>query len=491
MVTQTEAFGSKNFTYEQSVQIVISSIMRLVLFSIVLLLGSAVVVQGFEDQNLEDDDFAEFEQFDAEDDAPVDDFSEEREPPSQRAKSIPDDQFEANVETEDEIIVEDEDNEFEHFQDPEEFEGFQDSVPRSSEQPKITISKVPIMIRPRWDAYWLEGILCCLLATYALAYVVGRAKNTSIATNFLKLHKPLLDENFTLVGESGLDVVVVSDERGWRREAEHCFTMWCSGRVCCEGMLLTLKLIKRQDLVHVLLGVVRPTPDTLLVRVELGKDDSDPFVLCVAQKKIATRLSKEMQDLSVFCPERRPGDKHSLPAALSVMSECAEATAAILDARVTAALTQYHNHVQYIHISDKYSGPKQMEETAVTKPPETEKVMLVSLALGPDGGGDEVRPLLLLVFHLLEKIKRLRLSKEALLKCEKRRQKVAELWLRGAHAARQEQAAQRREEKRKQEKERILAEDDPEKQRRWELKEQKRQQKRKTPKMKQLKVKAL
>ena len=49
-----------------------------------------------------------------------------------------------------------------------------------------------------------------------------------------------------------------------------------------------------------LLGVVRPTPDTLLIRVELGKDDCDPFVLCVAQKKIATRLAKEMQDLVSF-----------------------------------------------------------------------------------------------------------------------------------------------------------------------------------------------
>ncbi|KAG6465704.1 coiled-coil domain-containing protein 47 isoform X2 [Manduca sexta] len=465
--------------------------MRLLLISLALLVCSTHVVRAFEDTTLEDDDFAEFEQFDAEDDVPINDFSEEdKETVAQKPKA-PVKEFEATVEIEDEILVEDEDNEFEHFQDPEEFEGFQETTPRTSEQPKITISKVPIMVRPRWDAYWLEGLLCCLLAAYALAYAVGRAKNTSIATNFLKLHKPLLEDNFTLVGETGADVVSAGDERGWRREAEHCFTMWCSGRVCCEGMLLTLKLIKRQDLVHVVLGAVRPSPDTLLLRAELGKDDSDPFVLCVAQKKIATRLSREMQDLSVFCPERRPGDKHGLPTSLSVMSETAEATAAILDARVTAALALYHQHIQYIHISDKYSGPKQMEETTVTKPPDTEKVMLVSIALGPDGGGDEVRPLLQLVFHLLDKIKRTRLSKEALAKCEKRRQKVAEAWLRGAHAARQEQAAARREEKRKQEKERILAEDDPEKQRRWELKEQKRQQKRKTPKMKQLKVKAL
>ncbi|XP_053610554.1 PAT complex subunit CCDC47 isoform X2 [Plodia interpunctella] len=463
--------------------------MRFTLFSIALLLCGALVTQAYEDSNLEDDDFAEFEQFEADDEATVNDFSEEaKEVPIQKSKEPFD-----TADAADEILAEEEeDNEFEHFQDPEEFEGLPESTtPRSSEQPKITISKVPITVRPRWDAYWLEGTLCCLLAAYALAYAVGRAKNTSIATNFLKLHKPLLDDNFTLVGETGLDVVAATDERGWRREAEHCFTMWCSGRVCCEGMLLTLKLIKRQDLVHVLLGLVRPTPDTLHIRVELGKDDSDPFVLCVAQKKIATKLAKEMQDLSVFCPERRAGDKHGLPASLAVLSESAEAAAALLDARVTAALTLYHAHVQYIHISDRYCGPKQMEEQAVTKPPVTERVMLVSLALGPDGGGQELRPLLLLLLHLLEKIKRLRLSKEALAKCEKRRWKVAEAWMRGAHAARAEQAALRREEKRKQEKEKILAEDDPEKQRRWELKEQKREKKRKTPKMKQLKVKAM
>lgn len=40
------------------------------------------------------------------------------------------------------IEFQDEDNEFEHFQDPEEFEGLPDSAPHTSEQPKITISKV-------------------------------------------------------------------------------------------------------------------------------------------------------------------------------------------------------------------------------------------------------------------------------------------------------------------------------------------------------------
>lgn len=28
------------------------------------------------------------------------------------------------------------------------------------------------------------------------------------------------------------------------KESENVFTLWCSGRVCCEGMLVELKLIK-------------------------------------------------------------------------------------------------------------------------------------------------------------------------------------------------------------------------------------------------------
>lgn len=45
------------------------------------------------------------------------------------------------------------------------------------------------------------------------------------------------------------------------------------------------------------IGLVRPAVDTLIIRVELGKDDMDAFVTCVAQKKTAIKLQKEMADL--------------------------------------------------------------------------------------------------------------------------------------------------------------------------------------------------
>lgn len=76
-------------------------------------------------------------------------------------------------------------------------------------------------------------------------------------------------------------------------------------------------------------------------------------------------------------------------------------------------------------------------------------------------------------------------------KADKNRQKVEEAFLKSTHQARAEAAAARREEKRRVEKEKVMAEDDPERQRRWEIKEEKRQAKKRGPKMKQLKVKAL
>lgn len=104
---------------------------------------------------------------------------------------------------------------------------------------------------------------------------------------------------------------------------------------------------------------------------------------------------------------------------------------------------------------------------------------------------ERMKPMLLVIFYLLDRLKRFRLSRESKLKSEKNRQKLEKLFLQSTHLQRQELAQIKREERRRQEKEKILAETDPDKQRKWEEKEYKREMKRKTPKMKQLKVKTM
>lgn len=126
-------------------------------------------------------------------------------------------------------------------------------------------------------------------------------------------------------------------------------------------MLVELRMIKRQDLIAIMAQLVRPQNDQAHLRIELTKEESDNFILAVATKKTALHLVKDMADISVYCPEKRAGEKFGLPTGFYVMSEIAEATSAILDTRVLQAFTKYNQYIDYIHISDQYSGSKATE----------------------------------------------------------------------------------------------------------------------------------
>jgi hypothetical protein len=54
------------------------------------------------------------------------------------------------------------------------------------------------------------------------------------------------------------------------KESENVYALWCSGRTCVEGMLVQLKLLKRQDLVNVLLHLFKPASDQI---VSASKDE--------------------------------------------------------------------------------------------------------------------------------------------------------------------------------------------------------------------------
>lgn len=148
---------------------------------------------------------------------------------------------------------------------------------------------------------------------------------------------------------------------GLIKESESQFSIYCSGRVGCEFLLVELRLIKRQDLVALISQLVRPINDQVHFRFEISKDETDNYVLAIATKKTASSLVRDMSDLSVYCPEKRPGEKFGLPPGFLVMSEIGEALSAILDTKVIQVFNKYAPFIDYIHISDQYSKPKQQE----------------------------------------------------------------------------------------------------------------------------------
>ena len=199
---------------------------------------------------------------------------------------------------------------------------------------------------------------------------------------------PQIVANSPFLKHSILDLDEI--ETHLQKESENIFTLWCSGRTCCEGMLVELRLLKRQDLVAVIANAIKTggQKDQVRIQVNMNAEDMDSFVFCLANKKTAIKLAKEMADITTYCPERRSAtpDKHGLPASVasnySIMSEIPEVTMAMLDSKLSAVLTKYPDAIDSIHFSDVYTGLKPTDnDQQPTEQPTGKKVLIFTFNL--------------------------------------------------------------------------------------------------------------
>jgi len=381
--------------------------------------------------------------------------------------------------------------------DDQEFIGFTKSKNEDSHHekaPDLKINKIPYHLRTNWDSFYLEMLMLAGLSVYLLNFLHGKSKNNKLAQAWFQSHKELLEANFAVVGDDGQ---TKEEQTGiLMKESENIYNLWCSGRVCCEGMLVTLKFLKRQDLVSTIARKFKPASDQITVKIEFDENAMDSFVFCLATKKACTKLHKEMTDLSLFCTEKKNAEKFGLPKGMFLLSEIPEASIAIFDRQVITAINKYEHMIEYLHFSDQYSGARQQDDGSVPKPPETSRVLVFCFNV-PDRGHtfpndmEEMKPLMQMVFYIMEKVRKFKLSKEGKTKADKTRQKIEEGYLKLSHQSRVEAAQQRREDKRRAEKERMMNEEDPEKQKKWEDRENRRELKKKQGKVKMMKAKAM
>ncbi|XP_063079302.1 PAT complex subunit CCDC47 [Engraulis encrasicolus] len=455
----------------------------------------------------DDNDFAEFEDV-SEDQAAEAEEAAAPPPPQRSAPSSPADE----EEDDDEATVETEDGQDEFYDgdnqdqdlyskyDNEEFEGYEPKTNPSFKDHTLIVREVPPHLQNSWESYYMEILMVTGLLAYIMNYIIGKNKNSRLAHAWFSSHRELLESNFALVGDDGTSKEATSTGK-LNQENEHIYNLWCSGRVCCEGMLIQLKFLKRQDLLNVLARMMRPACDQVQIKVTLNDDDMDTFVFALGTKKAMARMQKDMQDLSEFCSDKpKSGAKYGLPEFLAILSEMGEVTDGLMDSKMVHYITNHADKIESIHFSDQFSGPKVMqEEGQPLKLPETKKTLLFTFNVPGMGNTspkdmDTLLPLMNMVIYTVDKVKKLRLNREGKQKADRNRARVEENFLKQTHAQRQEAAQTRREEKKRAEKERIMNEEDPERQRRMEEAAQRREQKKlekKQMKMKQIKVKAM
>ncbi|CAH8629336.1 unnamed protein product [Heterobilharzia americana] len=327
-----------------------------------------------------------------------------------------------------------------------------------------------------------------------------------LASSWFTVHQSLLEANFAVVGDDGQ---AEPGNGALMKESEHLYSLWCTGTVHCDAMLIELRLVKRQCLFFAIANWIRPVHDSIVVKVIMDDSEMDGWVMAVGRKRRLQALSKDHQDLAVYCPDKR-GQRHQyLPESFTVLSEISEVVPAILNPLVCKFLTDHEESIDYLFFSDQYSGPKPpQEDTNIpTKPPVTQKALIFAFRCIPTvtskstsklTSNDETvnhqpmesnTALFHFIFYMIEKVRRFRLSKEGKGKSERNRQRTHDSRLKSMHSQRQEAAQNRRGERMRAVKERIMAEDDPDKARKLEEKEQRKEKAKKMPRMKMLKMK--
>ncbi|XP_075261566.1 PAT complex subunit CCDC47-like [Convolutriloba macropyga] len=364
----------------------------------------------------------------------------------------------------------------------------------------LKVIDVPEHLRTKWDGFYLEFLLLIGLVSYALNFFYGKQKNQKLASAWLDTTRTTLERNFAVVGDDGTSkeppsVTSTGYSPVLMKETEHVFSLWCSGRVGCQSLLIDLKFVKRQDIISLISRIMKPASDLMEVNVTLD-EEFEPLIFAFGTKKVLTKNLKELQDLSSFCDGRKSCERFKLPQYFYA-AELGEAADFVVDSELQKFLKTYPDLLDYLHISDQYSGKKPDDQTAGSGPPSppsaVAKVLQARFAMPKFGRTqpedmDVMLPCLKLMIYFIDKLKKLKLSKEARSKAERNRCKMEEAISKMLHSQRQESQQLRKEEKVRMEKERLMNETDPDKLRKLEDAQAKRDRKKNQPKMKSMMV---
>ncbi|XP_027329881.1 uncharacterized protein At5g49945 [Abrus precatorius] len=370
------------------------------------------------------------------------------------------------------------------FWDDEEFEGVPienptPEVPTDPKSPENASDPAtphnPQNVKPT-RSFTVEIVCGSFLVMFAINYFTGKRENENIALSWaaqFAAKDSIFEKNFSLlgIGDGGDDAPLLL------KEGQTTFKFYASGRRYCQGLLATLELKSRHDLIARIYNMIVPCRDEIAFEVYMSDDAMDHVVFAMAKKKAAKAMQKDVRDLqrfgSVLSP---PNSRKWVVDDLSVISESKEVAADLITDAVIdqvfgeKAFEKFGKGLISLHFSDQHPGTHK-------------KVLLFKFVLPSAKNMADMTRLVALVPYYIDLIGRYKLSSQARSKTEAARQKAALEAQKELRSAQQE-AMQRRKAERKKMMEEAEAKLSAEAIRKKEAKERARQMKKAMPRMK-------
>ncbi|KAI9107342.1 hypothetical protein K1719_021730 [Acacia pycnantha] len=293
-----------------------------------------------------------------------------------------------------------------------------------------------------WRSFTIEIVCGSFLILFSVNYFYGKRENENISLAWASQFAgkdSIFEKNFSLVGvgEGGDDSPLLL------KEGQTVFKFYASGRRYCQGLLATMELKSRQDLISRIYNMIVPTRDEITFEVYMNEDAMDHVVFAMAKKKAAKTMQKDEKDLQTFASVLSPPNgKKWVAEELAVISESkGVATDLITEAVLEQvfgdkAFEKFGRNFISMHFSDQHPGIHM-------------KVLVFKFVLPDANHMADMARLVALVPYYIDLIGRYKLSSQARSKTEPARLKVAKELQKEIHNERQEAVQRRKAEKKK------------------------------------------
>lgn len=239
-----------------------------------------------------------------------------------------------------------------------------------------------------------EGVILAVIAVIFTLHFIGTRLNKAKSKAWAKAHAPILKSEFALVGFNGVANAEQQPERILKEKSLFEYATYASGRQNVAFVDVSLTLKKRFNplltTLETALGfffdgyaspsdsleatiypfdgkesaIVPNLPGAAELRTRDSKSNYDGFVWAVVNKDNMKKLRDDRYDLSITFTK----DNSKLPNWLTVMSESAEITDALLTKDLAAAVEKAGDLFEALIISDQpLDRPATIDETVPRK----------------------------------------------------------------------------------------------------------------------------
>ncbi|GFY88557.1 hypothetical protein Acr_06g0004970 [Actinidia rufa] len=191
-------------------------------------------------------------------------------------------------------------------------------------------------------SYVVEIVCGSFLIMFVINFFTGKRENENIALAWVMkfaVKDSIFEKNFSLLGVGDSKD---EDSPLLLKEGQNVFKFFASGRRFCQGLLATMELKSRHDLISRLFNLVVPCKDEISFEVYMNDDAMDHVVFAVAKKKAAKTMQKESRDLQRFASlVSAPSSRKWVAEELAVVSESKEVAGDLVTEAVIEQLVSF------------------------------------------------------------------------------------------------------------------------------------------------------